>query len=270
MPELPEVETTCRGIQAILHGNTINRIIIRNHRLRWPIPPIIKKLKNLKVLKISRRAKYILLETSKGCFIIHLGMSGRLKVVAQNEAIRKHDHVDFILANEKILRYTDPRRFGAILWTSDAPLNHPLFAKLGPEPFAKEFNEKYLFAKANKKKITIKQLIMDQTTVVGVGNIYACEALFVAKLLPTRLSSSLTLDECKQLILAIQKILKQAIKAGGTTLKDFLSIEGNPGYFLQKLLVYGRENKQCVMCNTLLKNIRINQRATVFCENCQH
>jgi formamidopyrimidine-DNA glycosylase len=269
MPELPEVETTCRGIQAAVMGRVIERVIVRNKQLRWPVPPIIAQLRDIKILKVSRRAKYILLQTNAGTFIIHLGMSGRLCVIESKLPAQKHDHIDFKLDNGKSLRYTDPRRFGAVLWTTEEPKDYALFEKLGPEPFSKKFTGKYLYEIVKRKKVAIKQLIMDQTHVVGVGNIYANEALFAAKILPTRIASSLTLGECQQLVFWIQKILKQAIAKGGTTLRDFLSLEGKPGYFVQKLFVYGREGQNCLTCNDILKETRIGQRSSVFCGVCQ-
>jgi formamidopyrimidine-DNA glycosylase len=269
VPELPEVETTCRGIQPAIKGRYIDQVIVRQKQLRWPVSSNISKLRKLKIIGVSRRAKYILLQTAVGSFIIHLGMSGRLGVINSDNPVQKHDHVDFKLDNETSLRYTDPRRFGFVLWTKNDPLDYSLLANLGPEPFSKTFSARYLFQCAQRKKISVKQLIMDQTIVVGVGNIYANEALFAAKLLPTRLAFTLSLSDCQRLVSCIQKILKQAIKQGGTTLRDFLSADGKPGYFVQKLLVYGREGEDCFSCNASLNEIRINQRTTVFCSVCQ-
>lgn len=267
MPELPEVETTCRGIQSII-GCTLEHVIVRQKQLRWPVSQEIPSLKNIRILEVARRAKYILIYTTKGAFIIHLGMSGRLCVISNKLAPEKHDHLDFILNNGTLLRYTDPRRFGAVLWTKDEPLNFSLLAKLGPEPLSDAFNGQYLLQRAQNKKTTIKQLIMDQNIVVGIGNIYANEALFTANILPIRQSNTLTLAECKKLVLKIQTILKQAILQGGTTLRDFLSADGKPGYFSQKLFVYGREDEKC-LCGTPLNSIRVGQRATVYCPSCQ-
>lgn len=269
MPELPEVETTCRGIQTQLLGKQICKIIIRQPKLRWPVSRQLFKATDLKILEVFRRAKYLLLKTSKGTIIIHLGMSGRLCVVDSNQMPQKHDHLDFQLNNKKILRYTDPRRFGAVLWTTDNPLTHTLLKHLGPEPLSEAFNSKYLFLAIKNKKTTIKQLIMDQMIVVGVGNIYANEALFAAKILPTRLSNTLTIKECSLLVKCTKRILTQAIKVGGTTLKDFLTVDSKPGYFSQKLFVYGRAEQNCLQCHEVLEACTISQRATVFCRKCQ-
>ncbi len=269
MPELPEVETTCRGIEKVVFGASIRHILIRESRLRWPLSKELLHLKNEKIHAVERRAKYILLRCSKGTIIIHLGMSGRLCIMPDKMEPKKHDHVDFILNNQKLLRYSDPRRFGSILWATGNPLEHFLLANLGPEPLSNSFNAKYLFAHTQNKKKAIKLLIMDQQIVVGVGNIYANEALFAAKILPARSSSSLSLSECEALVKGIQKILKKAILQGGTTLRDFLSPRGKQGYFVQKLFVYGREGQNCLNCNTLLSASRIGQRATVFCTKCQ-
>jgi len=271
MPELPEVETTCQGIRTTLQDSLINEIIVRNPNLRWPIPIEITKLKKIKILNVTRRAKYILLTTNKGTLIIHLGMSGRLSILTQNtENPKKHDHVDFILNNNYIMRYTDPRRFGAILWTTECPTQYPLLAKLGCEPLTKDLTAPYLLQWAKRKKIFIKQFIMDQQIVVGVGNIYANEALFLAKISPLRLSNTLTLLDYQNLIKSIKKVLKEAIKQGGTTLRDFMTPEGKHGYFAQKLAVYGREGRPCLRCGETLLSSRIGQRATVFCAICQN
>ncbi len=269
MPELPEVEITCQGIQTAVLGRKIRKILVRQPQLRWPVPDALLQLKNVNISDINRRAKYILLNVQQGTIIIHLGMSGRLCVFDQTTPNQKHDHVDFILDNGTLLRYTDPRRFGAVLWTTEDPLNYHLLSNLGPEPFSECFNSQYLFEWSKRKNVTLKQLIMDQQVVVGVGNIYANEALFAAKLSPLRLSTSLTKKECQQLVIMIQKILQQAILKGGTTLRDFLSPTGKQGYFIQELLVYGREGEDCLCCKEPLQSIRINQRSTVFCNACQ-
>lgn len=270
MPELPEVETTCQGIKPVIVGGILNKVILHETRLRWPIPKCLEKLKNITIIDVTRRAKYILISTCSGTLIIHLGMSGRLNIVPKDTPLKKHDHAVFIFNTGMSLRYNDPRRFGAILWTSEDPNQHSLLKKLGPEPFAKEFQAKYLFNKSRKVKITIKQYIMDASIVVGVGNIYANEALFFAQISPLRKAHSLTLIECKSLVSSIREILKKAIIAGGTTLRDFLAPSGNPGYFSQELLVYGREGMACVNCSKILSSIRIGQRATVYCGICQN
>ncbi len=269
MPELPEVETTRLGIKPALDGQSIQKIIIREPRLRWPVPDILSTLRNTKIESITRRAKYILLKTEKGTIILHLGMSGRLCVVEPGTKTEKHDHVDIILSNGKLLRYTDPRRFGSILWTDEDPALHSLLATLGPEPLSNSFNAKYLYLALKRRNIEIKKMLMDQKIVVGVGNIYANEALFISGILPHRSSRTLTLSECATLVSTTKTILKKAIKLGGTTLKDFFSGEGKPGYFKQKLKVYGREGEPCIECQQTLLGILIGQRATVYCSSCQ-
>jgi len=268
MPELPEVETTCKGISPIV-GSKIKHIIIRQPKLRWPIPPALSEFKNLIVKKVSRRAKYILIHTDQGAFIIHLGMSGRLCLIKQGLTAAKHDHVDFILTNNRLLRYTDHRRFGSILWSDEDPLNHRLLCELGPEPLSRSFNGQYLFKITRTKKTAIKTTIMDQKIVVGVGNIYANEALYLAGISPIRKTQSLSLEECQALVKAIQKILKRAILQGGTTLRDFLSADGKRGYFKQKLQVYGRQGELCFSCTKILSSEKIGQRMTVYCRTCQ-
>jgi formamidopyrimidine-DNA glycosylase len=269
MPELPEVETTCLGIRSKIEGKTIERIVIREGRLRWSVPPVIPTLKNLKILEVSRRAKYIFITTNQGTLIIHLGMSGRLSILESGAIPKKHDHIDFIFKHKVLLRYTDPRRFGAVLWTTENPKAHPLLARLGPEPLSKAFTADYLYQKAQKKSTMVKQLIMNQEIVVGVGNIYANEALFAAKLSPIRKCNTLTQVECKNLVKEIRLVLKKAIRQGGTTLRDFLTPDGKLGYFVQKLLVYGRDGDLCIECSTILTALRINQRSTFYCNFCQ-
>jgi formamidopyrimidine-DNA glycosylase len=270
MPELPEVETTKRGISPACLNNKISDIIIRQHKLRWPIPSEIKQfLPGEKIQAIERRGKYLLLSTTPGTLIIHLGMSGCLRVLPDSPPAQKHDHVDIVF-NDCCLRYTDPRRFGAMLWTFDDPLIHPLLKTLGPEPLSRQFNAAYLFNKTRKRNLPIKQLLMQNQIVVGIGNIYAQEALFMAGISPLKLASKITQEKYQALIQCIKKVLRQAIKAGGTTLKDFYGFDGKPGYFKQHLLVYGKENKPCPHCTRKLKKIIIGQRSTVYCKYCQH
>lgn len=272
MPELPEVETTCRGIKQYIEGQQLTHVIVRNHKLRWPISSEIKHLKNIKIEQVKRRGKYIIIETQQGAFIIHLGMSGRLNVIMNEpkKEVQKHDHVDFVFNQDIIIRYTDPRRFGSIFWTKTNPLEHFLLEHLGPEPLEKNFTGQYLYKKSQKSRLQIKKFIMDAKIVVGVGNIYANEALFASRILPFRLSNTLRLEECNLLVKNIRTILKTAIKKGGTTLKDFLTPEGQLGYFSQKLLVYGREGKPCIGCGARLSSSRIDNRATVYCNYCQN
>lgn len=269
MPELPEVETTLRGIQPHIQQQTITQIILRHTHLRWPIPLDIDSiLAGQKIQHLERRAKYLLLHFKMGTLMIHLGMSGSLRLLSTAVAPKKHDHIDVIFSPQQILRFTDPRRFGAFLWTTE-PLNHPLLKNLGPEPLEKNFSGKYLAKQAKNKIIAVKNFIMDSKIVVGVGNIYAAEALFLANIHPLTPVKQLTAQQWLQLTHAIKKILRCAISQGGTTLKDFTHSTGKPGYFKQSLKVYGRGGLPCVICHTLLQSIRLGQRSTVFCAVCQ-
>jgi formamidopyrimidine-DNA glycosylase len=270
MPELPEVETTLKGIEPHITGQKITNMIIRNSRLRWPITQDLDKIiKNQTVNEITRRGKYLLLKIAHGHLIIHLGMSGSLRIITKETPVQKHDHVDLVFNNQKILRFTDPRRFGAMLWTEDDPKKHLLLKSLGPEPLSTQFTGGYLWKIAQCRKVAIKSLIMNSHIVVGVGNIYASEALFAAGILPTLPANQLTEKRCDLLVKAIKTILRYAIKKGGTTLKDFLQSDGKPGYFKLHLKVYGRGGEPCVHCGTILTEIRQGQRGTVFCSTCQ-
>lgn len=270
MPELPEVETTRSGIAPHIENNIIAKVIVRNRSLRWPIPNgLNKKLENQEILSVIRRAKYLLLKTKVGTLIIHLGMSGSLRILSTSEPVQKHDHFELQFKDGVCLRLRDPRRFGCVLWTKDDPLKHKLLTNLGPEPLDNEFSAELLFEKSRKRKTTIKQFIMDAKIVVGVGNIYASEALFLAGIHPKRLAGKITKQNAKDLTAAIKKILKQAIKQGGTTLKDFKSSDGKPGYFQQKLKVYDRKDEACVSCKKPIKQITLGQRSTFYCSNCQ-
>lgn len=270
MPELPEVETTRRGIIPHLIEQTVAQVIIRAPKLRWPIPKsIAKNLPGQTVRSIERRAKYLLVNFDSGTLIIHLGMSGRLQTLTAVTAAKKHDHVDIIFNNGTCLRYTDPRRFGCILWTDTPPLQHKLLQDLGPEPFATEFTGKYLHQQALKKKVAVKNYIMDSKIVVGVGNIYANEAMFAALIDPRTPANKLTVEQFALIAKHIKRILKLAIQQGGTTLKDFLDSSGKPGYFSQKLQVYGRTKLPCFRCQSSIESAQIGQRNTFFCPKCQ-
>ena len=268
MPELPEVETSRRGILPYLKGQTIEQIIVRNPKLRWPIDETINNTQGQVIVDVKRRAKYLLLQLTHDWIVIHLGMSGSLRILETNQPPAKHDHVDLVLVNGVRLRYTDPRRFGSWLWTHSIE-ELPQLKQLGPEPLTDDFSANYLFEKANNRKIPIKSWIMDNHIVVGVGNIYASESLFLAKINPSRKVSSLTLVECERLVTAIKLVLTKSIEQGGTTLKDFVQSDGKPGYFVQNLQVYGREGEQCLICQSNIKSNRIGQRNTFYCENCQ-
>jgi formamidopyrimidine-DNA glycosylase len=248
----------------------IQRTIVRHTQLRWPVAPeIASLLPGLVIERVSRRAKYLLLHTAKGTLIIHLGMSGHLRVLNQDTPVQKHDHIDLVFENGKILRYHDPRRFGAWLWTEQNPLHHPLLIKLAPEPLSDAFDTAYFSAKIRDKKTAIKTLIMNNHIVVGVGNIYANESLFLSGIHPLRPGYSLTPEECRTLVENIRQVLAKAIEQGGTTLKDFLAPSGKPGYFEQKLFVYGRDGESCLVCGAEIERQIQAQRASYFCPRCQ-
>lgn len=268
MPELPEVETSRRGIEPHLVGETILHAIVRNDRLRWPVSAEIHTLSDTPVLSVRRRAKYLLLELPNGWIIIHLGMSGSLRILPEELPPEKHDHIDLVMSNGKVLRYTDPRRFGAWLWTKTLE-SHPVLAHLGPEPLSDAFNTEYLQQKCARKKTAIKPWLMDNKLVVGVGNIYASESLFAAGIHPDRVASSLSGKECELLVNAIKTVLLRSIEQGGTTLKDFLQSDGKPGYFAQELQVYGRKNEPCRVCGSPVMATKHAQRATFYCRHCQ-
>jgi formamidopyrimidine-DNA glycosylase len=268
MPELPEVETSRRGIEPHLVGATILHAIVRNGRLRWPVSDEIHALSDKPVLSVQRRAKYLLLELPDGWIIIHLGMSGSLRILTEELPAAKHDHVDLVLSNGKVLRYTDPRRFGAWLWTKELA-GHNVLAHLGPEPLSEAFDATYLKAQCAKKKTAIKPWLMDNKLVVGVGNIYASESLFAAGIHPDRLALSLSDAECELLVKVIKAVLQRSIEQGGTTLKDFLQSDGKPGYFAQELQVYGRKGEPCRVCGTPIVATKHAQRATFYCRQCQ-
>ena len=247
MPELPEVETSRRGIEPWVAGHRITQAIVRNARLRWPVSDEIIALHDQEVLSVQRRAKYLLLELTNGWIIIHLGMSGSLRVLPQPLLPQKHDHVDLLMSNGCTIRYTDPRRFGAWLWCDDLKTSKVL-AHLGPEPLSEVFSGRWLFERSRNKRTLIKPWLMDNKLVVGVGNIYASESLFVAGILPGRPAGSLTEVEADVLVQTIKAVLLRSIEQGGTTLRDFMQSDGKPGYFVQELQVYGRAGQACRVC----------------------
>ena len=270
MPELPEVETTCRGIAPHITACTILECVLRTAKLRFPLDPALcQLLPGLKIVAVERRAKYLLLRCDRGTIIIHLGMSGSLRMVAAGTTEKKHDHVDLIFSNGQCLRLTDPRKFGAFIYTDIDPHTHKLLNHLGPEPLMDKFSGEYLHERGKGKKQSIKQFIMDQKTVVGVGNIYASEALFKVGIRPDRSAGRVSLKRYQELSVAIKEILIKAIAAGGTTLNDFSQADGKPGYFKQQLQVYGRDGEPCVTCGQPLQSMRLGQRSTFFCVNCQ-
>ena len=269
MPELPEVETTRRGLAPHIVGKTIKQVVLRRDSLRWPIPfDIVEQLPGQKILGIERRAKYLLMHTKAGSALWHLGMSGSMRVLNTNADIGKHDHVDIVLSGNRIIRYTDPRRFGCLLWQAPNE-THPLLQKLGPEPLTDQFNGEYLFTKSRHKHVAVKSFLMDQAVVVGVGNIYAAESLFRAGISPLREAGSISKARYEKLALAAKEILAAAIERGGTTLRDFINPDSEPGYFEQELDVYGREGEPCKQCGRPLRDSRLNNRAGAWCGFCQ-
>ncbi|MBX3617934.1 bifunctional DNA-formamidopyrimidine glycosylase/DNA-(apurinic or apyrimidinic site) lyase [Nitrosomonas sp.] len=276
MPELPEVETTRRGITPSLQGQAIAKVIIRNSKLRWPIPGNLPQLLNgLVIQEIRRRAKYLLLDCGTGTLIIHLGMSGSLRIfplpaARKVELPHAHDHFDLILQNETVLRLRDPRRFGAVLWHAGDASLHPLLVNLGPEPLTPGFNAVDLYERTRDRSASIKQTLMNQQIVVGVGNIYANEALFTAGIHPKTASGRISKVRLERLVQAVKQTLQQAIEAGGSSLRDFVNSDGMPGYFQQQYWVYGREGQPCKKCGSIIKQIKQNQRSSYYCPACQH
>ncbi|SMF23953.1 DNA-(apurinic or apyrimidinic site) lyase [Alteromonadaceae bacterium Bs31] len=270
MPELPEVETTRKGIAPHIEGKTIKRLVIRNGRLRWPVPEELPKLAERKtLLSVERRAKYLLLKLPDLTLIWHLGMSGSMRIVKHASTPESHDHIDLIFTDGTSLRYRDPRRFGALLYTKQPIEEHPLLCKLGPEPLSELFNESYLYQNTRGRSQAIKQALMDNKLVVGVGNIYANEALFAAGIHPLKAAGKLSRKTCETLVAEVKTVLDGAIKQGGTTLRDFVGGDGKPGYFAQQLAVYGRGGQACKHCNKILLEKKLGQRSTVYCNHCQ-
>ena len=271
MPELPEVETTRRGIAPHLLNRCVTAAIVRERRLRWPVPARLNQsLRGQRVLHVTRRAKYLLMGLEKGTLILHLGMSGSLRVIPCETPARKHDHIDLLLDSGKALRLHDPRRFGSLHWTREDPNTHFLMAELGPEPLSDDFHGAYLHRLAQGRKVTVKAFIMNAKVVVGVGNIYANEALFRAGIHPFRQAGRIGLERYRTLAKVIRAVLEAAIRQGGTTLRDFVSSDGKPGYFTQSLLVYGRAGMACPHCGETLRTGPCGQRATFYCPRCQH
>jgi formamidopyrimidine-DNA glycosylase len=270
VPELPEVETTRRGIEPHVVGRRILRLHVHDRRLRWPVDAAIATaVEGSTVRRAGRRAKYLLIETDSGTLILHLGMSGSLRVLPRETPRIAHDHVDIELDSGWTLRFNDPRRFGCLMFTAEDPALHPLLARLAPEPLESEFDGDYLFKITRRRAVAIKQLLMNSRLVVGVGNIYASEALFRARIRPRRRASSLTRAECAKLARAIKATLTMALKAGGTTLRDYIGADGNPGYFRQKLYVYERAGEDCRVCGRPVKHFTQNARSTYWCPTCQ-
>jgi formamidopyrimidine-DNA glycosylase len=270
MPELPEVETTRRGIEPSVATRIIDRIVVREPRLRWRVPDELPAVAaGQRVRELRRRAKYLLFDLERGTMILHLGMSGSLRVLPSTTVPVAHDHVDIVLDSGVCLRFNDPRRFGSLLWTTDDPLLHPLLKSLAPEPLSDDFDADYLARVAKGRSVAIKQLIMNSQLVVGVGNIYASEALFRAGIRPRRSAARVTKAEYAALVKSIKQVLREAIRSGGTTLRDYVNPQGMPGYFRQELFVYERSGEPCRICKTPIRQIVQGQRSTYFCQHCQ-
>jgi formamidopyrimidine-DNA glycosylase len=270
MPELPEVETTCRGIEPVLVNQRITRVTVRDSRLRWPVPDNFAELLAGRHIKgVTRRAKYLLITLEHGTVLWHLGMSGSLRVIPRGTPAQTHDHIDVELASGRLLRFNDPRRFGCALWVDGDPNEHALLAHLGPEPLSDGFAADYLYNESRGRRVAIKQFIMNADVVVGVGNIYASEALFRAGIRPHRAAGRLKQEECVRLTKAIKQVLSAAIKVGGTTLRDYVNANGAPGYFRQKLFVYERAGEACRQCATPIVQITQGNRSTYYCPLCQ-
>jgi len=270
MPELPEVETTRLGLLPHVQGQRISKVIVRDRRLRWPVPAdFARRLKGCTVRDVWRRGKYLIWDCESGYVLSHLGMSGSLRVVPAFEIAKKHDHIDFAFDSGIAIRYTDPRRFGAMLWIPGRNICHPLLDALGPEPLAAEFNTAYLARVSRGRTVSIKEFVMNSHVVVGVGNIYASESLFLAGIHPKRMAGRISLARYGQLVDAIRQILAQAIRAGGSSLRDYVQANGELGHFQVNAFVYDREGQPCRVCKTRIRAIRQGQRSTYFCPACQ-
>jgi len=269
MPELPEVETTLRGVSPWLVDRVVREVVVRDKRLRWPIPDCIHEMEGQRISSGSRRGKYMLFSTAKGTLLLHLGMSGSLRVTDPETPWRKHDHLALTTDRGKQIRLHDPRRFGAALFIEGDPENHPLLCDLGPEPLGDDFTAEILRAACTGRTAPIKAVIMDSHVVVGVGNIYACEALFMAGIHPEKAAGKVSKPRLAKLVAVIREVLAASIEMGGTTLRDFLNEKGEPGYFKQTLRVYDREEELCLTCATKVKRIVMSNRSTFYCPKCQ-
>ncbi len=270
MPELPEVETTRLGLLPHVQGQRIARVIVRDRRLRWPVPAdFAQRLKGRTVLDVLRRGKYLLWDCETGYMLSHLGMSGSLRVLPNAEPAEKHDHIDIAFESGVAIRYTDPRRFGAMLWISGQDPAHPLLDPLGPEPLSPEFNAAYLYRSSRGRSVSVKEFIMNGHIVVGVGNIYASEALFASGVHPTRTAGKTSLARYEKIVDAIKQTLVKAIRAGGSSLRNYVQADGEPGYFQLNALVYDREGQPCRVCRAPIQALRQGQRSTYFCPRCQ-
>lgn len=269
MPELPEVETTRRGVEPHVVGKAVTEVVVQDARLRWPVPPDLSRtLSGQTIIAVTRRGKYLLFRTTRGILLVHLGMSGSLRVVSAGAPRLPHEHVDIVLG-AVAMRLRDPRRFGAVLYTEDEAMAHPLLRGLGPEPLSREFDATYLHRQSRGRRGAVKSLIMDARTVVGVGNIYANEALFRAGIRPGRAAGRLSRNDCDRLVKAIVATLEDALREGGTTLRDFVNGTGEPGHFAFNLRIYGRTGEPCCTCGTRVRATRIGNRSSFFCSSCQ-
>jgi len=269
MPELPEVETTLRGIQPHLQDQQVARVVVRDSRLRWPVPADVVKAEGQQFIGLRRRGKYLLLKFPQGGLLVHLGMSGSLRILHEPAAPQKHDHIDVELKNGVCLRFNDPRRFGAFLWVDGKMQHHELLKNLGPEPLSPEFTGDYLYQRSRGRNVAIKNFIMNGQVVVGVGNIYASESLFMAGIHPQRAAGRVSRQRYMSLVAAVRDVLDRAIRRGGTTLRDFVNSEGAPGYFAQELLVYDRAGSDCFQCGAPIRQKVIGQRSSYYCPACQ-
>ncbi|MGB5834782.1 MAG: bifunctional DNA-formamidopyrimidine glycosylase/DNA-(apurinic or apyrimidinic site) lyase [Thiohalocapsa sp.] len=270
MPELPEVETSLRGIAPHLRGRRILHLLARERRLRWPVPPSLDKaVAGQRIIGLRRRAKYLLLELELGALMLHLGMSGSLRVLPAESPPGRHDHIDLVLTDGRCLRFRDPRRFGSLHWVSPPTDTHPLLRDLGPEPLSDAFHGAYLHRRSRGRRSAVKGFIMDSHIVVGVGNIYASESLFLAGIHPHRPAGRIGAGRYSRLADSIKRVLSAAIAQGGTSLRDFVQEDGNPGYFAQRLRVYGRAGEPCAGCGGAVRQQRIGQRSSFYCPRCQ-
>jgi formamidopyrimidine-DNA glycosylase len=268
MPELPEVEVTRRGLAPHVTGRVISAVEVREPRLRWPVPQAVRKLAGRTVRAIARRGKYLLVDCGDGHLILHLGMSGSLRVLPPGTPAEKHDHFDLVLG-DRVLRLRDPRRFGAVLWTAEAVDSHPLIANLGIEPLSRALDPARLYALTRKHRASIKQILMDGRRIVGVGNIYASESLFRAGIDPRLAANRLNAARCERLAKAIKETLRAAIRAGGSTLRDYVGADGERGGAQSRHWVYEREGKPCRRCGTKIKRLVQGARSTYYCPRCQ-
>lgn len=270
MPELPEVEITRRGLAPWLEGRQLAQILLRTPKLRWPVPAeFARGLTGSRVAALDRRAKWLLLRTDRGTALLHLGMTGCFRVLREPGPPGAHDHLDFVTDAGITIRFNDPRRFGALLWTAEDPALHPLLATLGPEPLGDRFTGEYLYSRSRKRRLAIKPHIMNAQVVVGVGNIYASEALHRAGIHPARAAGRIALPRMEALVAAIREVLAESIQVGGTTLRDFHDGDGQPGYFGRQLRVYDRAGRPCVSCGTPVQQVVLGQRSSYYCPSCQ-